>query len=284
MKRRSSNARRRRTTARLIRIALRAWERDAGWAAIHELRRRAGPEVLALVHKLAGHPAWRRRALALNIAAQLHRRDSGSASGAAEYAAGEARQLLRAGLRDLRDDVVIAAATGLGHRIDAESVGDLVRLAAHPNPAVRFGVTFALCSYPQQEAVAALFVLALDADPDVRDWATFGLGSLQEHDSPELRELLCRNLGDPERDVRAEAVIGLARRGDMRVIDYLVGNLGSECGTLDLDAAELLADPRLLPPLQRLQAESRSKPVIDVLWHGQLLNAIKACSRGLVPG
>ena len=284
MKRRRNNLSRKRTTARLVRMALRAWDSDAGWAAIHELRRRASEQTLALVRQLADHPGWRRRALGLNIAAQLHRRDKSATVGSTEYAPQEARRLLLAGLRDPHDEVLIAASAGLGHRVHAAALEDLVRLAVHANRAVRFGVTFALSSYPQPEALNALLRLARDADDEVRDWATFGLGSLHDADTPEIRELLLRNLGDTDANVRGEAVVGLAARGDARAIDHLLALGDEDWRCLDLNAAEKLASPRLLPALQALQQGAQGQADINASWLGDLCLALEACGGPVAAG
>lgn len=256
MKRRGSKVNGKRDCRQLIRIALRDREGDRGWAAIHELRMRGSPELLALTQQLCSSASWRRRELGVNLAAQLRRRQRASESGSVEYAPQETRQLLLFGLDDERDDVIEAAATGLGHRANPAALGALVRLAAHRNPAIRFGVAFALADYPQPEAIAALLRLAQDGDDEVRDWATFGLGTQQEADTPEIRQRLSENLNDRDLAVRGEAVAGLASRGDPRALDYLLEHLGPDCCWQDLEAAEKLANPRLLPALHTLASQA----------------------------
>jgi HEAT repeat protein len=51
---------------------------------------------------------------------------------------------------------------------------------------------------------------------------TFGLGVLGHHDSPEIRDALCSRLMDPDTDVRDEAMAGLAKRQDARVLPALL--------------------------------------------------------------
>lgn len=262
---------------RLVRIALRSGNEDRRWKAIHALQSRAMEQAMTLARQLAGHPGWRRRVLGLDIVAQLRHRDEDAAPGSAEDTDEQACRLLRAGLRDPHDEVSVAAATGLGHRVDPGALGDLVRLAAHANPAVRFGVAFALGSYPQPEAIDALLCLARDADEDVRDWATFGLGSRHDADTPEIRGLLLRNLDDDNADVRGEAVMGLAVRGDARAIDHLLALGDEDWCSLDLNAAEKLASPRLLPALQALRHGAQGQADINPGWLGALCLALAAC-------
>ena len=58
-----------------------------------------------------------------------------------------------------------------------------------------------------------------DDDPDVRDWATFGLGTQVATDSAEVRDALADRLADADEDVRREALVGLARRRDRRAVN-----------------------------------------------------------------
>src|SRR5687768_18575105 len=86
-----------------------------------------------------------------------------------------------------------------------------------------------------------------DADEDVRNWATFGLGSMIDDDSPQIREALLARISDAHDETRGEALVGLALRQDPRVLEPLlralradtVGSLAVEA-TRDLGAAELL--------------------------------------------
>jgi HEAT repeat protein len=60
------------------------------------------------------------------------------------------------------------------------------------------------------------------SNADVRDWAAFGLGVLGNTDSNEIREALVRRLTDSDEDVREEAMVGLGKRKDPRVLSTLL--------------------------------------------------------------
>lgn len=153
-------------------------------------------------------------------------------------------------------------------------------LAGHADSAMRWNVAVSLGCYPDPAAIGALIQLATDVDSDVRDWATFGLGTLQNADTPELREVLWRNLNDEDEDVRGEALVALAARHDLRVIDHLLAQLGPECRVYQLDAAEHLASPLLLPALQAL-AGGLLDSEREGYWFGCLQSAVEACSPAL---
>ncbi|WP_244871963.1 HEAT repeat domain-containing protein [Catellatospora sp. TT07R-123] len=114
--------------------------------------------------------------------------------------------------------------------------------------------------------VAELIVLMGDVDQDVRDWATFGLGAQLDDDGPLIRRALWERTDDPYQDVREEAVRGLARRGDRRVLPLLARLLELETvGVAVFDAAAELADPSLVPLLREFSGAG---------------SAIEACERG----
>lgn len=280
MKRPSRNLNRQRTPQQLVRRALRARGTDRGWSAVVQLHLRASPPLLDLVRSLCASRSWRRRALGLDVAAQLQRRRRPGTGGAVEYALDATQALLLAGLRDPHPEVVRAAVSGLGHRPHPDALETLVVLAGHADSAMRWNVAVSLGCYPDPAAIGALIQLATDVDSDVRDWATFGLGTLQNADTPELREVLWRNLNDEDEDVRGEALVALAARHDLRVIDHLLAQLGPECRVYQLDAAEHLASPLLLPALQAL-AGGLLDSEREGYWFGCLQSAVEACSPAL---
>lgn len=283
MKRLARNRNRRRSLRQLVRRALRAWGTDRGWKAIAALQVSASPSLLVLVHSLCASPSWRRRALGLYVASQLQRtRRPGDALGATAYAMEATQTLLLAGLHDPHDEVVCAAVSGLGHRPHPEALTTLVDLAGHADSAVRWDVAVALSCYQEPVAIDALMRLAVDADPEVRDWATFGLGTQQTIDTPQVREVLWRNLNDDDEDVRGEALVGLAARRDLRVIDHLLAQLGSDCRVYQLEAAEQLASPALLPALRALVDGLRDSER-EGYWFGRLQSALDACSPASLP-
>lgn len=155
---------------------------------------------------------------------------------------------------DTNLDVVYSASIGLGHRSDARAIPTLLRWADHPNADIRYGVVFGLLGQEDERAIQTMITLSGDADEDVRDWATFGLGTQSRTDTPELRAALLARLTDPHDDTRAEALVGLAQRMDERVVPYVLHELQSGCvGTLAVEAARELADPRFQAALLALQ-------------------------------
>lgn len=278
MKRLARNRLKSFSVERLLRHALRHWHAQEGWRAVEALQQRGSPALLARIQALSQSARVRRRAVGLSIAAQLMHRDQGRDVLFAEQ---ETQQLLLRGLSDPHHDVVRAAVAGLGQRPHGASVQGLLTLSTHPDSKMRWQVAVALGSYEEPEAITGLIRLATDPSAEVRDWATFGLGSLRDDDTAEIRAALRKNLKDPDLDVRGEALVGLARRGDHDIVDVLIAQLTPDCHMYELDAAEALADPRLVEPLQALARTA--PPSWNAQWQARLDEALEACATQAEP-
>ncbi|HZG94253.1 MAG TPA: HEAT repeat domain-containing protein [Mycobacteriales bacterium] len=157
------------------------------------------------------------------------------------------------------NDVHWAVAHALGQMYDPRATTMLLGLVEHEDADVRFKVASGLPHNfgedgPDDEVVAALIRLSGDEDEDVRDWATFGLGSgIDSVDTDELRAALWARVDDEHAESRNEALAGLAYRHDPRVAPLLLRELESgDVEKITVDAASVLADPILLPALRRL--------------------------------
>jgi HEAT repeat protein len=129
----------------------------------------------------------------------------------------------------------------------------LLALVEHPDEEVRYELAFSLLGHEAEPAVDALIQLSRDPDGDVRDWATFGLGTRIDVDTSEVRAALLARTDDYHDDTRKEALAGLARRGDHAVLPALLRELKSGCvGKLAVEAARDLGAPELSSALQAL--------------------------------
>jgi hypothetical protein len=112
----------------------------------------------------------------------------------------------------------------------------------------------------------------------VRDWATFGLGSLTDVDTPELRDALLARMSEDDDEIRGEALIGLARRHHPDALVLVRDELNRMfAGDWPIEAAELLADTSLHPALQAVW-ESLS-PEDTAHFERRFVAALDACKR-----
>ncbi|MBQ0980198.1 MULTISPECIES: HEAT repeat domain-containing protein [unclassified Micromonospora] len=145
-------------------------------------------------------------------------------------------------------------ARALGDTFDARALPTLVTLAGSPDADVRFHVAVAVPAVlddpPVEVGVAALTTLCTDSDPDVREWATFGLGWSTTADGDDVRRALWDRTRDVEPGVREEGARGLARRRDARALPLVRELLAQDAvHRHTFQAAAYLADPSLLPLL-----------------------------------
>jgi HEAT repeats len=241
-------------------------DRDAWWRGVEALRARGGRDVLDAALALCREADALARTLGLDIlnqfgAPQRPYRD-------------EIVPILFRALDDDAAGVRQAAVTALGFEEDPRIVPALCGRRDDPDPEVRYAITVALGQRADDPmAIDGLVALAHDERASVRDWATFGLGTLSSATTPALIAALVERAADPDAQTRDEALAGLERRkGDGRVVEALAQALGTRSvGQGLLLAAARLADPRLLPSLLRVNAWSDAETLL-------LEAAIHACS------
>lgn len=240
-------------------------DRDASLVLIHY---RGGDEEFYLGKEYCASDDPGDRATGADILAQLGWSDQSFLE--------ESVQILIPLLDDPDDYVVYCAAVALGHRGDESAIPALLRLAGHKNSLVRYGVVYGLSGHEDPRSIAALITLAADDDRDVRNWAIFGLGSQIDADSPEIREALRSALSDPDHEIRGEALVGLAKRGDNAIIPELFNEWkDDEVSILSIEAAEETRDPRLYHRLNQFTETLVLDD--DPRFAKRLANAIAAC-------
>ncbi|MEY9932097.1 HEAT repeat protein [Catenulispora sp. GP43] len=230
---------------------------EARWQLIGELHRSTGRDAFEAVVAAAGSDERARRLVALDALGQI-------GYTANRPFAQETVPVLLGAVGDPDPEVVASAVTALGHVGDPDGLAAVLQRVGHASDAVRFAVAVALPALtdpdePAADAVAALIALTCDEDPQVRDWATFGLGTQLDADGPEIREALAARLDDSCDDAGEEALMGLARRGDPRATAPLLDQLRQLAdddsilpGTLLFEAAAITQANDALPPLRRL--------------------------------
>jgi hypothetical protein len=119
-----------------------------------------------------------------------------------------------------------------------------------------------------------LIRMTRDPDDSNRDWAVFLLAQL-DMDTPEIRKALVDATTDDHEVVRAEALVGLARRDPALAIPLVREALLSESAGIPIfEAAEPCADPTLVEALQPW-AEPSEFHLIDQAAE----QALKACMK-----
>jgi HEAT repeats len=254
-------------------LAIEDYDADERWEIIRALHARTDRETFDATCALARSDEVPMRVLGLDILSQI------GYSADRPYREDTMRVLIDA-CDDARPLVLGSAITALGHLHDERGLSTVLRYAAHPHEDVRFAAAWALPPVAgdpaEAAAVAALIRLTADSDPDVRDWATFGIGTLlADEDSVAIRDALVARLDDEEGDTAGEALLGLARRRDPRVLPVLLARLDDDPGNLVVEAAAELGAPEALSALERLLRAGWQE---DVPRPNVLDDAIRACA------
>jgi hypothetical protein len=140
---------------------------------------------------------------------------------------------------------------------DPDALDVILPLAGHTDPAVRRAVAQVLprlTRAPRPRSIVAVLVrLTTDSVADVRDSACHALGvRLSEVDTLAVRDALAERLFDVHRGVACEALVGLARRFDPRVLPALRARLsGDDVWLMELMAAGAFGDATLHPLVRR---------------------------------
>ena len=263
------------TTAELFKTALLAPEEDDDyqkerWNFISLLQHRGDREVLDRSLILTQSSSPEERSLGIDILGQL---------GSPERIFQDECVIALIGLLESEFDPLILGdiCIAIGHQQDPRAIEPLLKFCLHPDWEVRYGVVNGLSNHVDERAISGLITLSADVHPHIRDWATFGLGTLIELDTPAIRAALYQRFitedseDDETAEIYGEALTGLAIRQDDRILPRLIQELMSDnVGVLAIEAAENMADERLYPALLHLQT-----------WYppgSYLEDAIRACS------
>lgn len=249
-------------------------DNDLYWDILHALHLRSDPQIFDTAVEWCQSSESCMRALGAAVLSQLGRADRHS-----PYPFGDAAlPILLSLLHDSETEVLCSAINALGHHASYDFLWDsseLVAFANHDSADVRFSVAYALggsqCDRSDL-AVAMMCRLAQDDDYDVRNWALFGLGNLSDADSPQVREVLFQGLSDPDDEIRGEAIVGLAKRQDTRVIPVMLKELAlPSVDNLVIEAAVEFPQPQYLVHLEELLAANPD--------NYDLNEAVKKCSQ-----
>ena len=236
-----------RSVDELISVALSEQDEDVFWDTVRALQWRGSQEVLDRASQLCRSFCVVERRTGADIMGQLGVPDRTFPK--------HCLQVLLGMLESEQDHGVLQSILiALSHLRLSEVIEPVLRFRDHVDPEVRHGVVLALMGHEDVQAIEALIEFTRDPETHVRDWATFALGTQVEVDTPDLRDALMERLADDDDGTRCEALVGLARRGDRRVLTVLQRALSSESVCRgEVEAAALIGDPLLLKELVALR-------------------------------
>jgi HEAT repeat protein len=257
-----------RSTAEIIAAYLKGQRDDDATNSLATVHYRGGPQEFRAGMELLDSALPLERSVGADVLAQLGWEDK-------TFLEESVDALLRA-LRDPEDSVVQSAIFALGHRESPRAIEPIMAFVSHTSADLRYAAVHGLMPHDTPLVVEALAKLSRDADRDVRDWATFALGSQLQSDSSTLRAALHDRVKDIDPEVRGEALVGLARRRDGSIADAVQRELEGEFhGDWAVEAARHLSDPRFLPALRLLAERLTGRDA--VYFRGTVHDAVAAC-------
>lgn len=240
------------------------------WDNIRELRSRANSNIFDACVKLIKSSRPKERIIGIDILAQLGLTPRPFFK--------ESRKLFFDILKKENDTkALLSVLYAIGHnneKLKANEIALLVSFKDNADEGVREGLVSALLSVDNKLAIEALIHLTNDKVSHIRNWATFGIGTQIERDNKSIREALWSRVDDNNQDTKLEAIVGLAKRKDLRIKEIIKRELlNGEYGTLLFEAIEELKDKDFLPLLKsNLQKARKNKRILSD-W----VKDLKAC-------
>ncbi len=218
--------------AELLQLAFES-EEDASWEAIRALHHRATKEIFeAAAAKLSSErPQSRSRAAMILAQLGIPKRAFPDQSLAV---------LTETLAREQEPSVVASLVIAVGHLHDERIIPSLLPLGRHTNAEVRYAVASSLHGLPAAHTIETLILLSCDPSPKVRDWACFAIANA-DVDSSATRDALLARVRDDDLDTKSEAIAGLCRRRDARVVPLLIELLESNGSIMDDAMQSILA-------------------------------------------
>ena len=160
--------------------------------------------------------------------------------------------------------------SAIGHnseRLTSIFIKQLEKYKENRNSDIRFGLVMALLHCKHKNAEDILIFLSKDKHSDIRDWATFSIGSISESNDPKLLAALWDKVNDKDEDTRFEAFVGLAKRKQVEIKKNILNELETgNFGSLIFDAIKKLNDKDFLPHLEIILSEIKHDDMIDSGW------------------
>lgn len=240
---------------------------DAYWAAIDRLRKEGVYEAWSLVSPLVRDERPEVRALVPDTLRYFKPHPLRE----------EAVTLLAQMLETEESPVVLAAIGAAFVDLSHERAAELLRpLLDHADANVRHCAIHGLVAVPGPNTLPSFLQASTDQEEYIRNWATFGLrlilGEADDADAldnEDIRRALAARLIDGVDEIRAEAILALATRRDLRALEPLKSEL--RCWPVwdhCIEAAQHFGSSELFPLLSALlqqhpERESELRAALD---------------------
>jgi HEAT repeat protein len=244
------------------------------WENIHELRRRPNKEVYNRAFKLADSESEKEKIIGIYVLAQLGFEP--------RFQQSKTIKLYFKLLENEKSPKVISAIlSSISHnneKLNEKQILKLLKYKTHKFVDVRFQLTLAISCLKNEVAIENLIELSTDKNADIRNWATFGLGTQIEIDNSQIRNALWERVNDTDASTREEAIFGLAKRKEVKIKEILIKELKKidEFGSLILEAIEEFKDKDFIKLIEKQISENEKTKTVNEEWLTNTLEKLKA--------
>lgn len=134
------------------------------------------------------------------------------------------------------------------------------------NILIKESLVAALGFIENEKAIDVLIKFSKDKANHIRSWATFYIGQV-DFDNEYIREALWNRVNDKHQETRMEAIIGLAKRKDNRVLEIINQELTKDdFGSMLFEAILETENKDFIPILQKELNESKNIETINPDW------------------
>lgn len=175
--------------------------------------------------------------------------------------------------------VIMSVLYAIGHnqeKLTTHQINQLCKLQSSKNELIKEGLVFALNGIDNTKAITALIKLSSDKNSNIRNWATFGLGTQINRNTNRISDALWNRVNDKNQEIKLEAIVGLVKRKDSRIKDIVKRELlAGEYGILLLEAIIEIGDLEILDILKQRYKIELKNDNINPEWLKDLKKCIK---------
>ncbi|PXY47031.1 hypothetical protein [Flavobacterium hydrophilum] len=241
------------------------------WKYITELRKRTEKSVFEKSVELTKSNVAKEKILGINILSQFG------------YPRLHVKEILKIYFdllkKETDKDVISAIFYGIGHNnenLTDKQIGIICPYKNHKSVNVRYSLVYAILAIDKTKSIETLIQLSKDKDSDIRDWATFGIGSQIETDNELIRKALWERVNDKYKNIRHEAIAGLAKRKDENIKGVLKNELLEidDSGSLILEIIEEFGDKTFIPLIEEQIKSNKVLKKVNEDWLLQTLEKL----------
>ncbi len=242
------------------------------WENVRELRKRPNKEVYNQAFKFANSESEKEKIIGIYVLAQL--------GFDPRFQQDKTVDLYFKLLENEKSPKVISAIlSSISHNnenLNEKQISILIEFKTHKFVNVRFELTLAISCLENENAIKTLIELSNDKDSDIRNWATFGIGTQLDNETEEIGIALWNRVPDKDESTRLEAISGLAKRKDKKIKEVLKTELKKigENGSIILESIELLNDKEFIPLLEKKIIENKKSKKVNEDWLLETINKL----------